>query len=148
MSIPPSTVKVIPVTNCASGESKRSATIPHIKKKKKSPSLLRLLGLHKPDQLPTHVHSAVYGQSHTRHELREWGKQAICNHSTYQKEKEISFSSPFVRFAPARSVTHACPFRRLPSKSYPSRTARVGRANRLSRQRCHLGGQCVQGQSP
>jgi hypothetical protein len=81
MSIPPSTVKVIPVTNCASGESKRFATIPHIKKKKKSPSLLRLLGLHQPDQLPTHVHSAVYRQSHTRHELREWGEQIDCRAS-------------------------------------------------------------------
>jgi hypothetical protein len=33
------------------------------------------------------------------------------NPSAHQKEKEISFSSPFVRAAEVKSATRACPFR-------------------------------------
>jgi hypothetical protein len=40
--------------------------------------------------LPTHVHSAINGQRHTRYELRKRGKQIDRNLFPHQKEKNNS----------------------------------------------------------
>jgi hypothetical protein len=104
MSIPPSTVSVIPVTNCASGESTLTATLPHINKKKISPSLLRLLGLQKSNQLPAHVHSAINSKCHSRYELRKRGKQIDCRASDVIWEANPSKNKVLCNIIPAESI--------------------------------------------